>query len=60
MRIDAFDDLSVEFHHHAQHAVRRGVLGPEVDSVIGDHFVAGRRRLFQMHGVAHEQIQLPL
>ena len=60
MRIDAFDDLAVELHHHPQHAVRRRVLRPEVDRVIGDHFVAGRRRLFQMHGVAHEQIQLPL
>ena len=60
MRIDPFDDLAVELHHHAQHAVRRRVLGPEVDRVVCDHLVAGGRRFFKMHGVAHAQIHLPL
>src|SRR5690606_13480964 len=40
VRIDAFDDLTVEFHHHAQHAVRRRVLRTEVDRVVGDGQIA--------------------
>src|SRR6478752_6004334 len=31
MRIDAFDDLAVELEHEPQHAVRGGVLRPEID-----------------------------
>ena len=31
MRIDTLDHLAVEFKHQAQHAVRRRVLGPEVE-----------------------------
>jgi hypothetical protein len=46
VRIDPFDDFAVEFHHHAQHAVCRRVLGPEVDRVIGDDLVAGGGRGF--------------
>ena len=38
----------------------RGMLRAEIDRVVGDHFVAGGGRFFKMHGVAHEQIQLPL
>ena len=46
MRIDPLDDLAVELHHHAQHAVRGGVLRAEVDRVVGDDLVAGGGRLF--------------
>src|SRR5690606_35007128 len=49
MRIDPLDDLTVELHHHPQHAVRRGMLRPEIDGVIRDDFVAGGRRLFKLH-----------
>ena len=48
VRIDAFHDLAVEFEHEAQHAVRRGVLRPEVDVEVADlglgHFQTVPRR----------------
>ena len=31
MRIDALDDLAIEFQHQAQHAVRRRMLRSEID-----------------------------
>src|ERR1700733_8286642 len=31
MRVDALDHLAVELEHEAQHAMRRRMLGPEVD-----------------------------
>ena len=34
MRIDALDHLAVELQHEAQYAVRRRVLGPEIDGEI--------------------------
>ena len=46
MRIHPLDDLTVEFHHHTKNSVRRRVLRSEVDRVVGDHLVAGSRRLF--------------
>ena len=51
--------LAVELHDQPQHAVRRRVLGPEVDRVIGDRFVAGGRRFLDLHCTTHAQIQLP-
>jgi hypothetical protein len=36
MRIDALNDLAVEFEHEAQNAVGRRVLGPEIDGEIAD------------------------
>jgi hypothetical protein len=36
MRIDAFDDLSIEFEHEAQHPVRSWMLRPEVDVEIAN------------------------
>ena len=36
MRIDALDDLAVEFEHEAQHAVRRRMLRAEIDREIAD------------------------
>jgi hypothetical protein len=46
MRVDALDDLAVQLHDHAQHAVRRRVLGPEVDGELPDlGFLAGPRRI---------------
>ena len=36
MRIDALDDLAVELHDQAQHAVRRRMLRAEVDRVVAD------------------------
>ncbi len=36
MRIDAGADLPVEFEHEAQHAMRRGVLRPEVNREVAD------------------------
>ena len=36
MRINAVDHLAVEFEHKAQHAVRRGVLRPEIDVEVAD------------------------
>src|SRR3546814_6530684 len=36
MRVNALDDLAVEFEHEPQHAMRRRVLRAEVDRVIGD------------------------
>ena len=35
VRIAPLDDLAVELHDQPQHAVRRGVLRPEVDHVVG-------------------------
>ena len=43
MRIDAFDNLAVQLHHHPQHAVRRGMLRAEVDGEILDLEIAHRR-----------------
>ncbi len=40
MRIDALDDLAVEFQHQAQHAMRRRVLRPEVDVEVADALLA--------------------
>ena len=34
MRIDALDDLAVEFEHEAQHAMRRRMLRAEIDREI--------------------------
>ena len=34
MRIDALDDLAVEFEHQAQHAMRGRMLRPEIDGEI--------------------------
>jgi hypothetical protein len=36
MRIDSFDDLSVEFQHEAKNAMRGRVLRPEIDVEIAD------------------------
>ena len=36
MRIDAVDDLAVQFQHKAQHAVRRRMLRPEIDVEVAD------------------------
>src|SRR4051812_30333877 len=36
MRIDPLDDLAVQLEHEPQHAVRGGVLGAEINRVIGD------------------------
>lgn len=36
MRIDALDDLAVEFQHQAQHAVRGRVLRAEIDREVAD------------------------
>ena len=36
VRVDALDHLAVQLQHEAQHAVRRGVLGPEVDVEVAD------------------------
>jgi len=41
-RLRAQDGLAVELHHHPEHAVGAGVLGPHVDDhgvVGGDHLV---------------------
>ncbi len=50
MRIDPLDHFAVQLHHHAQHAVRRRVLGAEIDRVIGDDFAGGGQRFFALHG----------
>ena len=34
MRVGTFHDLAVHLQNEAQHAVRRGVLGAEVDGVV--------------------------
>ena len=34
MRVHALDNLAVKLQHKAQHAVRRRVLGPEIDREI--------------------------
>ena len=36
MRVDAIHDLAVELQHEAQHAVRRGVLRPEIDGEVAN------------------------
>ena len=59
VRIDPLDDLAVELHHHAQHAVRRRVLRAEVDRVVGDDLVAGGRRLFESETAHGVQFQMP-
>ena len=41
MRIDPLDDLAVQLHDQAQHAVRGRVLRAEVDRVVADRLVAG-------------------
>ena len=45
VRVDALDDLAVQLHDQAQHAVRGRVLRAEIDRVIGDRVVAGRARV---------------
>ncbi len=45
MRVDPLDDLAVQLHDQAEHAVRRRVLRPEVDRVIADLLVAGVARM---------------
>ena len=45
MRIEPLDDLPVQLHHQPQHAVRRRVLGAEIDRVILDVDIAGGVRL---------------
>ena len=52
VRIDPLDNLAVQLHDHAQHAVRRRMLGAEVDRVVGDDLIAGGRRLLKLHGHA--------
>ena len=47
MRIDALDDLAVEFEHQAQHAVRRRMLRPEIDREVA------------CGGVRHESAIMP-
>jgi hypothetical protein len=42
MRIDAVDDLAIEFHDEAQHAVRGRVLRAKIDREIVDRGIAGR------------------
>ncbi len=41
MRIDALDDFAVEFEHETQHAMRRGVLRPEIDREIAEVLGSG-------------------
>ncbi len=53
MRIAALDDLAIQLHDEAQHAVRRGMLRAEVDRVVLDRGVAE----FRVGGVRH-MIQL--
>ena len=43
MRIDPLDDLAVELHDEAEHAVRGGMLRAEVDRVVLDRDVARLR-----------------
>jgi hypothetical protein len=44
MRIEPLNDFTVQFHDEAQHAVRRRMLGAEVDRVVLNVFAAGGRR----------------
>ena len=48
VRVDALDDLAVELHDQAQHAVRRRVLRAEVDRVVADRLVAGVARMAEL------------
>ena len=36
MRIGALDNLAIQFQHHPQHAMRRRVLGTEIDVEVAD------------------------
>src|SRR5262245_27290811 len=45
MRVDALDHLTVELQHEAQYAVRRRVLGPEIEGEIA-------QGVFGHHGLA--------
>ena len=40
MRIDAHHNLAVELEHKAQYAVRRRVLGPEIDGEVAQWSLA--------------------
>ena len=42
MGIDPFDDLAIQLHHHPQDAVRRRMLGAEVDREILDFEITNR------------------
>ena len=44
MRIDPLDDLAVELHHQAQHAVRGRMLRAEIDRVVLDRRTSPVRR----------------
>src|SRR6185369_2949141 len=48
VRVDALYDLAVKLHDQAKDAVRRRVLGPEVDRVIVDLLVAGIARMAEV------------
>ena len=41
MRVDALDDFAVKLQHEAQHAVRRGMLRPEIDGEIAEASAGG-------------------
>ncbi len=51
MRVRPLDNLAVQFQHHAQHAMRRRVLGPEVDVEVPDTLF----RCFEV-AVSHDQL----
>ncbi len=51
MRIDALDDLAVELHDQAQHAVRGRMLRAEVDRVVADRLVARVARMAELGAV---------
>src|SRR4051794_26757494 len=52
MRIDALDDLAIELHDQPEDSVRRRVLRPEVDRVVGDALVAGVARVAEVGTLA--------
>ena len=57
MRIDTLDHLAVEFQHEAQHAMRRGMLRPEVDREVAKALVGhglALHELLQRHFAVHD------
>jgi hypothetical protein len=54
MRIDPLDDLAVQLHDQAQHAVRGRMLRAEIDRVVLDRGIARRDRRVQPFGCCRD------
>ena len=57
MRVTALYDLSIQLKHQPQHAVRGGVLWPEIDVEVADALFACQRVVEAFGAVHHAVLQ---